>query len=371
MFDFPQLKINKISNFMGKLSIEDLHQNKMILLETISGSKGYGLSTPQSDTDIRGVFILPKNQFFGLNYIPQVADRTNDTIFYELTRFVELLSKNNPNILELIAMPENCILQKNPLMNRLKPELFLSKLCRKTFAGYALAQIQKAKGLNKKIFNPVSKERKSVLHFCQVTNNSGTMSLLNWLEKNHYQQENCGLVKLNNIKDLFALFYDTHQELNYKGIIQKETSNEVSLSSIPKGEKPLVYLYFNKDGYTKYCKTYKEYWEWVENRNEARYENTLSHNKNYDSKNLMHTFRLLNMAEEIARTGKIIVRRPDRAFLFRIRNGEFSYDELMKKAEEKLYQIDTLFEQSDLPKQPNLAKIEKALVEIRKDCYNL
>ncbi len=354
---------------MRKLSIKNLHQNQMIILEAISGSRGYGLDTPQSDTDIRGVFVLPENQIFGLNYTPQVADKSNDIIFYELTRFVELLSKNNPNILELIAMPKDCILQKNPLMNQLKPELFLSKLCRKTFVGYARAQIQKAKGLNKKIFNPVSQERKSILHFCQVTNNSGTTTLLNWLEKNHYQQENCGLVKLSNMKGLFALFYDTQEQFNYKGIIQKETSNEVSLSSVPKGQKVITYLYFNKDGYTKYCKNYKEYWEWVRNRNEARYEKTISHAQNYDSKNLMHTFRLLNMAEEIARTGKIMVRRPDRDFLFSIRNGEFSYDELMKKAEEKLYQIDILFEQSDLPEEPNLVQIEEILVQIRRSYY--
>jgi len=223
--------------------------------------------------------------------------------------------------------------------------------------------------LNKKIFNPVSQERKSILHFCQVTNNSGTTTLLNWLEKNHYQQENCGLVKLSNMKGLFALFYDTQEQFNYKGIIQKETSNEVSLSSVPKGQKVITYLYFNKDGYTKYCKNYKEYWEWVRNRNEARYEKTISHAQNYDSKNLMHTFRLLNMAEEIARTGKIMVRRPDRDFLFSIRNGEFSYDELMKKAEEKLYQIDILFEQSDLPEEPNLVQIEEILVQIRRSYY--
>jgi len=133
---------------MRKLSIKNLHQNQMIILEAISGSRGYGLDTPQSDTDIRGVFVLPENQIFGLNYTPQVADKSNDIIFYELTRFVELLSKNNPNILELIAMPKDCILQKNPLMNQLKPELFLSKLCRKTFVGYTNSESERVEQEN-------------------------------------------------------------------------------------------------------------------------------------------------------------------------------------------------------------------------------
>ena len=31
-----------------------------------------------------------------------------------------------------------------------------------------------------------------------------------------------------------------------------------ALNSIPKGEKPIAMLYFNKDGYSVYCKKYKE-----------------------------------------------------------------------------------------------------------------
>ena len=81
-------------------------------------------------------------------------------------------------------------------------------------------------------------------------------------------------------------------------------------------------LYFNKDGYSVYCKKYKEYWEWVGKRNEARYNTTMSHGKNYDSKNMMHVFRLLLMAKEIAEEGKINVYRNDREFLLSIKEGK-------------------------------------------------
>lgn len=97
----------------------------MILLETISGSKAFGLATEKSDTDIRGVFYLPKEIFYGLEYIPQVSNETNDEVYYEIGRFVELLLKNNPNILEILAAPEDCILYNHPLMNQLKLENFL------------------------------------------------------------------------------------------------------------------------------------------------------------------------------------------------------------------------------------------------------
>ncbi|MGX9987414.1 DNA polymerase beta superfamily protein [Soonwooa purpurea] len=73
------------------ITIDFLKKNNLILLETISGSKAFGLATEKSDTDIRGVFYLPKEMFYGLEYIPQVSNETNDEVYYEIGRFVELL----------------------------------------------------------------------------------------------------------------------------------------------------------------------------------------------------------------------------------------------------------------------------------------
>ena len=79
------------------LTLADLHQQNLILLETVSGSRAYGLATPESDTDIKGVFYLPRSLFYGLNYIPQISNETNDVVYYELGRFIELLLQSNPN----------------------------------------------------------------------------------------------------------------------------------------------------------------------------------------------------------------------------------------------------------------------------------
>ena len=93
----------------------------------------------------------------------------------------------------------------------------------------------------------------------------------------------------------------------------------MSLSSVPKDEQPIAMLYFNKDGYSVYCKQYKGYWDWVSKRNEDRYNTTMTHGKKYDSKNMMHVFRLLLVAKEIATEGKINVFRKDRDFLLAIK----------------------------------------------------
>ena len=362
------------------MTIDDLHSQKLILFECISGSRAYGTDTPQSDTDIRGVFAVPKRDLFGFGYVDQVNDRTNDVVFYELRRFAELLAKNNPNMLELLCAPADCVLHRHPLMDRLTPDLFLSKLCRDSFAGYAISQIKKARGLNKKIMNPMSEERKSLLNFCYVLVGQGSQPLSDWLEKqgrigSPMVPEQCGLVSVAHARDTYALFYDKLGVLGYRGIVQPgDDATEVSVSSVPEGEEPMAYLYVNHDGYSSHCKDYRQYWEWVEKRNDARYQNTatadrLEHGKNYDAKNMMHTFRLLDMAAEILSTGEVIVRRPNRAELLNIRSGAFDYDELIARAEEKVAEIDEIARRSPLPAEPDTTRIEEILIEIRTEWY--
>ena len=356
------------------MTIQNLRDRNLILFECISGSRAYGTDLPTSDTDIRGVFILPQADLYGLHYIEQVNDAKNDVIFYELGRFVQLLSKNNPNILELLCAPADCILDKHPLFDQLQPADFLSKLCRDTFAGYAIGQIKKARGLNKKILTPLPPERKSLLNFCYVmdkqgTSSSGSVPLIEWLTARGWHPAQCGLVSVPHARDLYALFYDETGTLSFQGIIAGDESNEVSLSSIPKSLVLTAYLYVNHDGYSSYCKDYREYWDWVEKRNDTRYQNTLDHGKNYDAKNMMHTFRLLDMAREILESGQVLVRRPNRTELLQIRAGAFEYDDLIRQAEQKVSQVDEAAARSLLPNRPDLERINQILVDLRTALY--
>ncbi|MCE3227047.1 MAG: nucleotidyltransferase [Bacteroidetes bacterium] len=354
------------------MTIDDIKNKQLLLLDCISGSHAYGLNTPKSDTDMKGVFILPKHDFYGLQYTEQLNNETNDIVYYELKRFIDLLTVNNPNILELLNTPADCILYKHPIMDLVKPELFLSKLCNQTFAGYAQSQIKKAKGLNKKIVNPIDEERKTVLDFCYVIKGQGSVSLKSWLKNNNFRQEDCGLVNVPHMREAFSVFHNSQLTEGYlRGVSSGPDAHDVSLSSIPKGLEPLAIMSFNKDGYSKYCKDYKQYWDWVDKRNDARYENTIEHGKNYDAKNMMHTFRLLNMAEEIAKEGKINVRRNDREFLLNIRSGTFNYDDLVKLANEKVEKINELYEKSDLPESPDVNKANDLLVEMREKIYEI
>jgi len=350
------------------MTIAELKKSGTIIFECISGSRAYGLDTPTSDTDIRGVFILPKENFYSLEYVAQVNNETNDIVYYELRKFIELCSKNNPNILELLNVPDECVLYKDELFDKLKLDYFLSKQCEKSFANYAFTQIKKARGLEKKIVNPVEKERKSVLDFCYVYENGESIPFKKFSELRNIKQENCGVTNISHLKDCHNLYHNP--DISYKGIIKNIKANQLALSSIPKEEIPIGMLFFNKDGYSSYCKKYKEYWEWVSKRNEERYKTTISHGKNYDSKNMMHTFRLLAMAKEIATENILYVKRNDREFLLNIKNGDYEYDEMLMWAEERKDKLKKSYSDSNLSIKPDLEFINKLLIDVRAEFYN-
>ena len=97
----------------------------------------------------------------------------------------------------------------------------------------------------------------------------------------------------------------------------------------------------------------------------------MNHGKNYDAKNMMHTFRLLHNAEEIARTGTFQVRRThDKDFLWKVRMGEFQYDDLVQMAETKILEINELFERCSLPETPSKEKANELLIELRTAFYS-
>ena len=362
------------------MTIENLRKKNLLLFEVISGSRAYGTHKETSDFDYRGVYVLPINNLLGFNYIEQIADETNDSVYYEIGRFLELLGNQNPNIIELLHMPEENILYKHPLFDELILNYkndFISKVCKNSFAGYASTQVKKARGLNKKIVNPIDKERKSVLDFCYAVDGHKSIPLKVFLDNSGYNQSKCGLVNVPNAKDVYALFYDHYAtkddpNFGYRGIVNDDdTSNDVRLSSIPKSEKAVTTVIYNKDGYTKYCKDYRDYWEWVEKRNNDRYQTNQEHGKGYDSKNMMHCIRLIRMAVEIAKEKSVIVKRPDVAELMLIRNGEMEYDLLLNEVDNTLNILDELYENSDLPDKIEDSFINEILINFRRKFYNL
>jgi hypothetical protein len=205
------------------------------------------------------------------------------------------------------------------------------------------------------------------LDFCYIYEDGASIPLHEFLTDKNIKQEHCGIANIPHLKDCHNLYHN--ENIPFKGIIKSEIANELALSSIPKEEKSIGMLFYNKDNYSSYCKKYKEYWSWVEKRNDERYKTTVSHGKNYDSKNMMHTFRLLHMAKEIASENTIQVKRTDREFLLDVKYGTYEYDELVTWATELKTDLESLYANSNLPARPNLETINELLINIRTDFY--
>lgn len=344
-------------------TLDRVRRKDLLLFETVAGSKAYGTNLPGSDEDLRGVFVAPPTFISGLDHIEQVSDERGDEVYYELGRFVELLLKNNPNALELIAMPEDCIRYRHPLYQLLDPKIFLSKLCAKTFGEYAMGQIRKARGLNKKIVNPQPEQRKALLEFCHVPEGQGSTPVLDWLAARGIDPKGCGITAVQHAAGVFAIYHDGSGI--YRGLVSPKDPDSLVFSSVPFDASPVGWMHCNQDAFQAHCKAHREYWEWVANRNNERYQTNAQHGRGYDSKNLMHTLRLLDMAHEIATGGTLEIRRPDREFLLRVRAGEFDYEELVTRADAKLAQVLEAFAQSELPDAPDRALVNRLLVEIR------
>lgn len=391
---------------MEKITHEYLEQNGLILFECIIGSQAYGTQTPTSDVDKKFVYILPQDYILGTGYVEQL-NVNKDYTGWELKRFLELMGSSNPTVLELLNTPEDCIITKHPLFQYVLDHKadFITKGCRNSFAGYAVQQIQKAKGLNKKQNWEKDKvTRKDVLDFVYVIEGEKSIPWRVWNETHQYDEKFCGVVNVPNARDLYAVYFDTDANncfndkipeemrekskkwrkeggypmgFGYKGLVKTgeglniAESNQLRLSSIPKGEIPICNIIYNKDGYSTHCKDYKEYEEWLANRNEQRYVDTQAHGQKIDGKNMMHCMRLIRMSKEIGRGEGIIVRRPDAKELLAIRRGEVDLDALIDTAEAEIKEMDKIFDSSDLPMGIDPELVNNLLIRIRREFYNL
>ena len=401
-------------------NFETIRNEQRLLYSYIRGSHLYGLNTPDSDVDTSGVFISTKEQLLGcFDYKPQVSDTRHDTTWFEVGELVRLLLKSNPTVLESLFVPEDkMIVKPSPLLEELfaNKEQFITKQCFNPFIGYAIDQIKKARGLNKKITNPVY-ERLTPFDFAYTFYKQGSTKIKNWLDNRGLRQEFCGLVHIPNMHDTYGVYYDWGAHFEKEGITADnlwssdknkemlkficvfygfaskdmfadwfeenkeikhyrgmclENSTDMRGSSVSKGERPLCHMVYNESGYKDHCKKYKEYKDWEKNRNPKRYESNLD--KNYDSKNLCHTMRLVHMGYEIATGQGIILDREkagDKEFLMNIRNHKYEYDELMEFVEKDKVKLDEAIANSTIKEKIDIDLVNDILINIRKKAYGL
>lgn len=120
-------------------------QNHIVLIKGVVGSRAYGIDSEHSDTDIKGICLGPANQYLGLEQFEQWINPYQDEVIYEVRKFVRLALASNPNIIELLWLPNYLLV--SPLGQRLIDirQEFLSIEVHRSFSGYAIEQIKKCK----------------------------------------------------------------------------------------------------------------------------------------------------------------------------------------------------------------------------------
>ncbi len=156
--------VNKL--LKRKLITPPKHLKNSIQYEAMMGSIAYGVSSDNSDIDIYGFSIPPKEMIFthldgcipGFGKKPtsfeqfqqhHIVDKTDnkeyDITIYNIVKFFQLCMDNNPNMVDCLFVPQRCILHiaKIGMMVRENRKIFLHKGAYHKFKGYAYSQLHK------------------------------------------------------------------------------------------------------------------------------------------------------------------------------------------------------------------------------------
>lgn len=133
------------------------------LYTCLIGSHAYGLSTPESDIDLRGI-VVPNDltYYFGTRVFEQHNyPEDEDHVAWHLKKFMPLAAKGNTQMLEMIFSPKDTQRFVHPAFQELildKKEKFMTQAIFPSIQGYATSENMKALGLSSRDLGERRKE---------------------------------------------------------------------------------------------------------------------------------------------------------------------------------------------------------------------
>lgn len=118
---------------------------RRVLYLGISGSHAYGTALPESDKDYRGVFVPSREELLGLDCPEHYCLAKPDLTLWSLHKMVKAALSNGPVALEMLYLPEDCVLYLDPLFEPILSvrDRFLSRLMYKTYTGFARGELKR------------------------------------------------------------------------------------------------------------------------------------------------------------------------------------------------------------------------------------
>lgn len=359
------------------------------ILVTLAGSHAYGLNTDQSDVDVRGVYIPDLSEredlFKTVEQINGDASLYNqfgcminpnnpefDSVMYSLRKFIKLASDVNPNIIEILYTADKDILYKmDPYYTLLREnrDIFLSQKAAVTFTGYASSQVVKIKRHKKWLDNPP--DHCPTREEFNLPDNSRLQGVLQGLVQTRISDWNLDgfgldttqqMILRNQVFDLINGIVDV-PVIDYTNWLQRiQECFPAELQKVAQLSDEMVSILVAENGYREAKRNWDHYEKWKSGRNAKRAE--LESKLGFDSKHAMHLIRLLRMCVEIL-TGKgVIVRRHDAKDFIGIRNGEWSYDDIMKYATKLRTRIGNCMHLTFVPEKVDLNRINQVYLQL-------
>lgn len=332
------------------------------------GSHAYGTNTPTSDFDVKGVCIPTKQYFLGTMHRfeqAELSDPDPDTVIYEIRKFFNLAENCNPNIIEVLHTSPEDHLIVDPIGEIIIDHRydFLSKKVKHTMTGYAISQLHRIKLHKRWLMNPPKEYP--------------TRKSLGLPEQTLIPQDQLTAAASEIQKELDRFQFDFMENLEEPVKIAirstmtemlaelKITSEDHWMSAARKIglTDNFIDLMQKERQYLAAKREWDQYENWKKTRNNKRA--ALEEKFGYDTKHAYHLVRLIRMCREILSTGKVIVKRPDREELLAIRDGAWSYDQLLEFANKEDKDLKLLYENSKvLPKFPDREKLDKLLIKL-------
>ena len=307
----------------------DKHLGDNIILLGYGGSLAYGTNISTSDIDLRGIAARTADEICLGEDFEEVLGTETDTVIYSFDKMIALLSMCNPNTIEIMGLRPQDYLKISPVGQELldKKSMFLSKLCIKTFGGYATAQLYR---LRQKTLAALTPEE--------------------W--NSHIAKVIAGMSE--------------HLEKSWgiTGVKVKQAGGELFADIEAMRDVPIESFYgiANEIG-----NVIKEY-----NKNSTRNNKAIEHGK--INKHAMHLLRLYIMVCDILEKGEIITYREDEhSLLMDIRNGKYTGEDglIGQGFFDILSEYEDRFEQAckntKLPDEPDYAAIDAFRLKVNRD----
>lgn len=298
------------------------------------GSRLYGTELPDSDFDIKGVFLPSADEILLCTppktwTAPSVEGQDNES--YSLSRFLDLLAQGQTVALDMLFAPPSAWQLQDPYwydVQRAAPVSILNKRCGAAI-GYARAQA----------------ERYS-LRGQRITALEAVLSVLkSWPNKTGQVQD--------------ALF-SGEQVLNELGPDVRQYINTASVDE----DSGVLFLDVCGKKIGLNCSVLQATRLYEKMLDEYGTRSREAQSGGADWKALYHAVRICEQTIELLETGRITFPRPNAADLVRIRKGEQAPERVYERIESGIEAIECAQRLSELPDEPDREAINKLIRNI-------